>query len=72
MNYGVLSDTFAKVDGLGSGDELYKHKWLGEINMLYTTHANFIFDLCELKDKLYFSKECRQECALYIIIFCTI
>ena len=51
---------------------MYYDKWLSSVNGLYIIHSNCIYDLCMMKEKVFFNNQYKQECEFLIRFFCTL
>ena len=52
--------------------KMYHDKWLSSVNDLYIIHSKYIYELCMMKDKFFFSNRCIHECEFFIKFFCII
>ena len=51
---------------------MYYDKWITGVNNLYLIHSKFIYDLCMMKERVFFSNQYRHECEFFIRFFCTL
>ena len=51
---------------------MYYDKWITSVNNLYLIHSKFIYDLCMMKERVFFSNQYRHECEFFIRFFCTL
>ena len=61
-----------KLLSLNKIKKLYYDKWLSSVNGLYLMHSKYIYDLCMMKEKVFFSNQYVHECEFYIRFFCTL
>ena len=52
--------------------KMYYDKWLSSVNGLYIIHSKYIYDLCMVKERVFFSNQYKQECEFFIRFFCTL
>ena len=48
---------------------MYYDKWITSVNNLYLIHSKFIYDLCMMKERVFFSNQYRHECEFFIRFF---
>ena len=52
--------------------KMYYDKWFSSVNDLYIIHSKYIYDLCMMKEKVFFNKQYVKECEFFIRFFCTL
>ena len=52
--------------------KLYHDKWLNSVSGLYKVHSKYIYDLCTMKERVFFNNRFIHECDFFIKFFCTL